>query len=240
MESVGELLRKEREAQDKTIEDVVRATRMSGLTIAAIEEDRFSVMPAIVYVKGHLRTYARYLGLDGEEIIEKYLRYTQQQEEVEPDEWDTVELELHEQTQRSNKLALWIAIALIGIVIVVVALVWWSRRSPVEVPPPEPTPAQQLQAAAAQDTLIEWHTLELTAVARERTWLRIVADGTPVADLTLGAGDQRTWQADERFVLDVGNGGGLELYLDGVFLGTAGAGTRLVEGLVVDEGGMSR
>ncbi len=240
MESVGELLRREREAQEKSIDDVVRATRISGLTIAALEEDRFSMMPAMVYVKGHLRTYARYLGLDGEEIIEKYLRFTQQQEDIEPDEWETVELEIHEQTQRSNKRALWITGALAAVVVVVVASIWWSGRSPVVVPPPEPTPAQQLQAAAAQDTLIEWLTLELTAVARERTWLRIVADGTPVADVTLDAGDQRTWQADERFVLDVGNGGGLELYLDGVFLGTAGAGTRLVEGLVVDEAGMSR
>jgi cytoskeleton protein RodZ len=240
MESVGELLRKEREALEKTIDDVVRATRMSEVVVAALEEDRFSAMPAAVYVKGHLRTYARYLGLDEEEIIQKYLRFTQQQEDVEPDEWEAVELELHEQTERSNRLALWIAIALIAVGIIVIAAVWWTGREPVEIPPPEPTPAQQLQEAAAQDTLIEWHKLELTAVARERTWLRVVADGTPTADVTLDAGDQRTWQADERFVLDVGNGGGLELYLDGVFLGTAGAGTRLVEGLVVDEDGMSR
>ncbi len=240
MESVGELLRKEREAQGKTIDDVVRATRMSESIVTALEEDRFSAIPAIVYVKGHIRTYSRYLGLNEKEVLQKYLRFTQQQETVEPDEWETVELELHEQTERSNKLALWIAIGLIAAVIIVVAVVWWMRREPAEIPLPEPTPAQQLQKAAAQDTLIEWHKLELTAVARERTWLRIVADGTPTADITLDAGDQRTWQADERFVLDVGNGGGLELYLDGVFLGTAGAGTRLVEGLVVDEDGMSR
>ncbi len=50
--------------------------------------------------------------------------------------------------------------------------------------------------------------------------------------ITLNAGDERTWQANERFTLDVGNGGGLELYLDGSLLGTAGTGSRLVEGVV--------
>jgi len=87
--------------------------------------------------------------------------------------------------------------------------------------------------------MIEWHKLELLVVAKERTWLSVSVDGEPVADLTLERGEQRQWEADEFFQLDVGNGRGLELYLDGVLLGTAGSGSRLVEGLVVNESGMS-
>jgi hypothetical protein len=92
----------------------------------------------------------------------------------------------------------------------------------------------------AGDTMIEWHKLELLVVARERTWLSVSIDGEPVADLTLERGEERRWEAEEFFRLDVGNGGGLALYLDGEYLGTAGAGSRLVEGLVVNESGMSR
>ena len=88
--------------------------------------------------------------------------------------------------------------------------------------------------------MIEWHKLELMAVARERTWVRVAVDGTPVTDVTLEPGERRLWEANERFTLDVGNGGGLDLYLDGEFLGTAGTGSRLVEGLEVTEEGMSR
>jgi hypothetical protein len=102
-------------------------------------------------------------------------------------------------------------------------------------PEPEPVPE-----TVSNDTLVEWHKLELLAVARERTWLSVSVDGEPVADLTLERGQQRQWEADEYFQLDVGNGGGLELYLDGEPLGTAGSGSRLVEGLIVDENGMSR
>jgi cytoskeletal protein RodZ len=242
MESVGELLKHEREAQGKTVEDVAKATKMSTLIIEALEADHFSVLPAPVYVKGHLRTYARYLGLNEDAIVDKYLRFTQQLEHEELDEWDAVELELHEEKQRIGRRWVWGAV---GVAIVVIAFVAWylSTRRGSETEEVSATPAavtEPVRETVAEDTLIEWHKLQLLAVARERTWLSVSIDGEPVADLTLERGEERQWEADESFELDVGNGGGLELYLDGEFLGTAGSGSRLVEGLVVNEDGMSR
>ena len=245
MESVGQLLRREREAQEKSLEDVAKDTKMSTSTLEALEDDRFSALPAQVYIKGHLRTYARYLGLNEDEVVAMYMRFTQQTESDELDEWDAVELELTERKETANRRWVLIGVtAVITVVVLVVGLQWLSRRGPAI---PEMSPETQLEAvtdpvsqAAAPDTMIEWHKLELMAVARERTWVRVAVDGTPVTDLTLEPGERRLWEANERFTLDVGNGGGLDLYLDGEFLGTAGTGSRLVEGLEVTEEGMSR
>lgn len=243
MESVGELLRTERESQGHSVADVAKATRMSGTIIEALEEDRFSVLPAPVYVKGHLRTYSRFLGLDEEAVVEKYLRFTQQQEDVEPDEWDAVELELHEARRGAERRWMWVAAAVVAIVAVALGI-RFART-----PPPRPEQPARTEAAAvreslvqavSQDSLIEWHHLELMAVARERTWVRVTIDGTPTADLTMEAGERRTWQAGERFELDVGAGDALDLYLDGEYLGKAGQGSRVVEDLIVDENGMSQ
>ncbi len=241
MESVGQFLRQTREAQEKTIDEVAKATRMSRQVAMALEEDRFSVLPAVVYVKGHLRTYARFLGVNEDDVIQMYMRFTQQQERIEPDEWDAVELEMHETTRRTGLIWQRVGIIAIAALVIIVGIVWGvqhARNRPAPAPP-ERTQEEQVLEATTQDTLIEWHKLELTVVARERTWVRVSADAVPTADLTLNAGDERTWQANERFTLDVGNGGGLELYLDGSLLGTAGTGSRLVEGLIVDENGMS-
>ncbi len=245
MESVGQLLRREREAQEKSLEDVAKDTKMSTSTLEALEDDRFSALPAQVYIKGHLRTYARYLGLNEDEVVAMYMRFTQQTESDELDEWDAVELELTERKETANRRWVLIGVtAVITVVVLVVGLQWLSRRGPAT---PEMSPETELEAvtdpvsqAAAPDTMIEWHKLELMAVARERTWVRVAVDGTPVTDLTLEPGERRLWEANERFTLDVGNGGGLDLYLDGEFLGTAGTGSRLVEGLEVTEEGMSR
>ena len=130
MESVGELLKQERDAQGKTVEDVAKATKMSTLILEALEDDRYSVLPAPVYVKGHLRTYARFLGLDEDEIVEKYLRFTQQQEHEEMDEWDAVELELHEERARAGRRWIWIVVAVAAVVVEGVIWIWpaaWMR-----------------------------------------------------------------------------------------------------------------
>jgi len=246
MESVGELLKHEREAQGKTIDDVARATKLSRLILEALEADHFSVLPAPVYVKGHLRTYARFLGLNEDAMVDKYLRFTQQLEHEELDEWDAVELELHEEKQRMGRRWVWIAAA---VAVVVAVMCWYAASQRRGTSEPETSTntdtdtsavvVEPVREAVVDDTMIEWHKLELLVVAKDRTWLRVSVDGEPVADMTLERGDQRQWEADEFFQLDVGTGERLELYLGGEFLGTAGSGSRLVEGLVVNENGMS-
>ena len=184
MESVGELLKRERDAQGKTVEDVAKATKMSTLIIEALEADHFSVLPAPVYVKGHLRTYARHLGLNEDAVVDKYLRFTQQLENEELDEWDAVELELHEEKQRVGRRWVWAAVAS-GVIIVAFVVWWMSGRNgdtPEEVTSvPVNVTSDPVRETVAEDTLIEWHKLQLLAVAKERTWLSVSVDGEPVA-----------------------------------------------------------
>jgi hypothetical protein len=68
----------------------------------------------------------------------------------------------------------------------------------------------------------------------------VSVDGERVSDLTLDAGDRRRWEGVEEFNLFVGTGEALELYLNGEYLGVAGAGRGPVDNLVVTEDGMSR
>ena len=43
-----------------------------GKYIQALEAERFEVLPGDTYVKGFLRTYAEYLGLDGQLYVDEY------------------------------------------------------------------------------------------------------------------------------------------------------------------------
>jgi cytoskeleton protein RodZ len=240
MESVGELLKKAREAQGKTIEEVAKITRMSAGTIEALEDDRYSALPALVYVRSHIRAYARFLGLEEQTVLDRYLRFTQQQETKEPDEWDAVELQYAQNKKTASKrLVLIVAAAVVVVVGVVIGVRIAGREAPAG---GGQAVAEEGGApgVAARDTTIEWRKLGLTAVAKQRTWVRVVADGRSLGDVTLSVGERHSWQADREFVLDVGNGGGLDLFLNGEYLGTAGTGPRVVEDLVVNENGMSQ
>ena len=72
MESVGKYLKAERESQKLSLQEVSEATKIRELLLRAIEEDRYDLISSPVYVKGFLDAYARYLGLDPNEIILKY------------------------------------------------------------------------------------------------------------------------------------------------------------------------
>jgi cytoskeleton protein RodZ len=68
--SIGAVLADRRGERALTIEQVASATRIRAEHLRALEADEPERLPAPVYAKGYLRTYARYLGLDPEPLVE--------------------------------------------------------------------------------------------------------------------------------------------------------------------------
>ncbi|MBW3593521.1 MAG: DUF4115 domain-containing protein [Actinobacteria bacterium] len=64
-----------REARLRQGIDFVRAeteTKIRSKYLQALESERFEVLPGETYVKGFLRTYAEYLGLDGQLYVDEF------------------------------------------------------------------------------------------------------------------------------------------------------------------------
>ena len=66
---LGVLLREARRRRGLTLADVHRDTRINPDYLEALEDERWSDLPAPVYARGFLRSYARYLGLDAPEVV---------------------------------------------------------------------------------------------------------------------------------------------------------------------------
>ena len=77
MESPGKYLKAERESQDLSLKEVSESTKIPERLLKAIEEDQYEIISSPVYVRGFLDAYARYLGLDSNEIIDWYKKYKQ-------------------------------------------------------------------------------------------------------------------------------------------------------------------
>ncbi len=67
-ESLGEFLRRTREEQGLSLEEVAEATKISLYNLKAIEEDDYANLPAEVFVRGFCGIYAVHLSLDPEAI----------------------------------------------------------------------------------------------------------------------------------------------------------------------------
>lgn len=69
---VGTVLRKARNRRKVELSEVEAATRIRLRYLRAIEDEEWDVLPGGVYTRGFIRTYASYLGLDGERLVEDY------------------------------------------------------------------------------------------------------------------------------------------------------------------------
>ena len=71
---VGDSLKKARESKKLSIEDVANRLYVVPSIVIALEEESFDNIGPGVYVKGHLKNYATFLGLPAEEMLRVLLR----------------------------------------------------------------------------------------------------------------------------------------------------------------------
>jgi transcriptional regulator with XRE-family HTH domain len=72
VDTIGEKLRSTREARRLSLKDVAKDTNISVTYIEALENEEFDRFPGETYVTGFMRSYADYLKLDADEIIQHY------------------------------------------------------------------------------------------------------------------------------------------------------------------------
>jgi cytoskeleton protein RodZ len=69
---IGTSLREARLRHGADLVEAEQATKIRSKYLRALEEERFELLPAQTYVKGFLRSYAEYLGLDGQLYVDEY------------------------------------------------------------------------------------------------------------------------------------------------------------------------
>jgi transcriptional regulator with XRE-family HTH domain len=227
--ALGERFRAAREARGLSLSDVSEQVRIRSLYLAAIEEDNWKAIGAAVYVRGFLRTYARFLGLDPEEVVAAFNR------EVEPPGAASPAAPLPSRVERSSKpgsLLLWIAgiVAVLLVAFVAYNALTMRRPGPVAAQAsavPEATPAASLSPGVAGSAgpsatpSPPGGARSLALVLSEASWLRVVVDGSVSIEGTFPAGTSKTFHGKSALVR-VGNAGGVEIFVDGKDVGKLG------------------
>ncbi len=87
-DKVGEILRTVREEKQRTLSQVASAIHVREENLHRLEEGYYQDLPADVYVKGFLRSYAEYLGLNESKILRLYNKERGIQEHLEEKQAD--------------------------------------------------------------------------------------------------------------------------------------------------------
>ncbi|GAB5547601.1 MAG: helix-turn-helix domain-containing protein [Sandaracinaceae bacterium] len=84
MESLGTYLRNERELRQISLEEIAQTTRIPIRMLQRIEDDDLDALPGEVFARGFLKSYATSVGLDAEDVLGRYGRRDQPEEDSAP------------------------------------------------------------------------------------------------------------------------------------------------------------
>jgi len=116
------------------------STKIRGKYLRALEEEQFDTLPAQTYVKGFLRTYAEYLGLDGQLYVDEYnSRFVGAGDEHEPRTRRSAARPQQRRHRRIETNVVLVALGAIAILTVVIISAWKASDSnspPVAAKPP--------------------------------------------------------------------------------------------------------
>lgn len=231
MQTVGEILRAEREKKGLSIKDIETATSIRALYINAIEEDNYTIVPGEVYLKGFIRNYANYLGLDGQQMVDIY-RQNQPGANVSSQTATPARSKPKKNEPSPDnsppKPAMGGKWLIAGFLVLFAAgSLWWVTANNPSVPAPiretTPAPATPVQPApqvqAPPDVTPTPPTpgkpLVLTAKFTEECWTMVTADGKVIYEGIPKTGDTFNWEGQKSITIKVGNANGVDLVYNG-------------------------
>lgn len=237
----GLWLRRQREVREIPLREVADVTKISLRYLEALEQDRFDVLPAPVFAKGFLREYARYVGLDADEVVNSFLIANGEIVESSDDA-----PEEGAEKPEGNRMTVFTVLALLAIVVVVV-VVALLRRAQAEQPIPAPTIAAPVQPVEvpevattvvaesdADDALAEELPLVVILDFTEDCWVEAVVDDDRTISELRVQGESMRLEARDSVLLTLGNPGGVRVEVNGAPYEFDFSDSRIVRDLAID------
>ena len=188
--TLGEKLQQAREARGITISEVAEQTRISPLYIECIENNDYRTLPGGIFNKGFVKSYAKYVGLDEQEVLHDYANLLANQDNRIADEPKTYRPQVltDDRAQASMLPTLVFAVIILGLMTWgILALVNYLQQNQnqsiaantnsanantvIETNAPKPDVAPAQTAPALSDARIEFKP------AAQEIWMTSVTDG---------------------------------------------------------------
>lgn len=232
--SVGTILKEARLAKGLSIADAEQATSVRARYLEAVENDEYEKTPGEVFLKGIIRNYGNYLGLDGLELVKLYkanhqgvaaeninsagirevekVRLNIQLKEKRDIGSGTGRFEMPQLPMKQIAAGLAVVVLLgIGYVAVPKVIEYFKNMPQAEQKQEE----VQANASTAVKPPSVLDKVQVEMEAKDSCWTEVTADGKEVFVGMLNAKDKRTFEAKDKIVVKYGNIGAMKLIVNG-------------------------
>jgi cytoskeletal protein RodZ len=253
MGELGELLHTAREEKGLSLSEAEQATRIRSSYLQAIEDEDFAQLPHPAYIRGFVRNYATFLGVDPDQALALF-HLPQATEDVPAATF--VDQPLHPAQPVWGRLLF--AAALVIIVGTAAVLAYqqyggmlWPDRVPATATataaagaaPAEPTrtplpTAEPTAAPSPTPTRTRTSTpkplpastlMVSTEIVGQPAWMQVWVDGEQVMARTLQPGTTNSWAARQRITVRSGNAGAVRVTVNDQVVGTMGEMGQIAE-----------
>lgn len=249
MSSIGSVLKDARAKNSVSYEEVYAKIKIHPRVLQLLEENKFDKLPSPLFAKSFIRSYAEFLGVNADELVQTYEREAKKDPEqilfIRPAEGRRP---FH---LRSLLFPFFVAVcAAVAFYGFKTALVWWPHAGKPAVSKAK-AGSKAEGAAAGPRQSAEWLRsvadgsfpeigrqvpLELKVTAVDNVWLRVTADGKIVFQSILKRGAVQIWTARGSFEIWTGNSSNMALSVNHYMLGSPGRG--VVKRMVIDRHGV--
>jgi cytoskeleton protein RodZ len=267
--SFGDELRREREIRGISLKEIADATKISKRFLDAIERNDHKTLPAPVFTRGFVREYARYLGLNAEEMVNRYNFAAVGDDRIE----QSAHLERlttpqapppprkklqprgipapYARVDRNVYILILIVIALAGVS-------YWAlkhRREtraneeragaetkavPASVAPLPSAPVQTASTSTQPPANVPAKLILSLEITRT-SWITLEADGERMINDQLHRGFHRTIEAKDAFRFKtIGNAGGVTMTLNDVPVPSMGENGQVLHDVVLDRAALQK
>ena len=214
-DTLGQFLKKEREFRKLTQEDVAKFTRYHLSKIQALEEDHHELLPSGPYVKGMLRSIAKYLGLEVQELSSRYEEFLRSQGmQLSSDLAFQQTIKIPSPPFYQGKNFIVVSATIFFVVLVIVVSLFFHGTKKME-------PLQGIQSSQTESSSLE---KEAGSTGKERKilfqasqdlWLKVQIDSDLPKPMSLKAGKSLELKAQKVIRFFVSEAQGLKLTFDG-------------------------
>lgn len=126
----GELLKKAREAKGLSQDEAAKKLNFLPIYISALENEEFEPLHGVTFVKGYLRAYARFLGIDADEVLHCFAMHHPKlvtQETHQP-------IDVMKPEKTTNSIAFKLVSLIIAVGLIAIIIIWWQSRTAESLP----------------------------------------------------------------------------------------------------------
>lgn len=244
-QETGERLRQSRELKRVSLEDAQAKTKIHIAVLRGLEKGEAPRNVNPIYLKGFLKIYADFLGLEPKSIVEGFnLNLPVEDRQIKRKEGPAPKKELNLSLQEPRfraALRLIIFVAVFLAIIFVFSKLFHKRPKTLAVAKPTATTVAvpEPEAKVSSIPIEKSSRIKLAVQAKDSAWLRIKSDGKIVFSGILRRGLSETWGAKEKIEVSLGDAGAVVLEVNGKRIPPLGRKGEVIKNIKISKDSIS-